>query len=241
MTRENDVMRSLVEMADTLTEDFDVVDLLTGLAEHCVQLLGASAAGVMLASPRGDLRLVAASSEAMRVVETFELQAQEGPCLDAFRSGEQVAHENLQAGSGRWPRFATVALQAGFRSAFALPLRLREITIGALNLFSVGQVPMDEDDVLVARAFADLATISVVQHRTSAESQGLNEQLSEALTSRILIEQAKGVIFERAGVDMPEAFRRLREYARNHSLLLTDVAKAAIDGTLDPRIWSDPS
>jgi GAF domain-containing protein len=237
MTRENDVMRSLVEMADTLVEDFDVVGLLTGLAERCVCLLHVSAAGVMLASPRGELRLVAASSEAMRVVETFELQAQEGPCLDAFRTGEPVEHENLQAGTGRWPRFATVAVEAGFRSALALPLRLREMTIGALNLFRVEQIPMDEDDILVARAFADLAAISVVQHRASAEVQVVNEQLSRALTSRIVIEQAKGVVFERAGIDMPEAFRRLRDYARSHKLLLTDVAQAAIDGTLDPHAW----
>jgi transcriptional regulator with GAF, ATPase, and Fis domain len=241
MTRENDLMRSLVEMADTLVEDFDVIDLLTGLAERCVQLLGVSAAGVMLASPRGDLRLVAASSEAMRVVETFELQAHEGPCMDAFRTGERIEHENLEAGIGRWPKFATVAVEAGFHSAFALPLRLREMTIGALNLFSVEQIPMDEDDVLVARAFADLAAISVVQHRASAEFQLVNEQLSQALASRILVEQAKGVIFERAGIDMPEAFRRLRGYARSHNLLLTDVAKAAIDGTLDPQAWASSS
>ena len=125
----------------------------------------------MLASPDGELRLVASSSEAMRVLELFELQAQEGPCLDAFRTGERVEHENLRAGSGRWPRFSTVALEAGFQSVFALPLRLRDTTIGALNLFSVEQTPMDEADVLVARAFADLATISVIQHRAATETQ----------------------------------------------------------------------
>jgi len=133
MTREADVVRSLVDLADILVADYDVIDLLTNLADRCVQVLGASAAGVMLASANGDLRLVASSSEAMRVVELFELQAQEGPCLDAFRTGERVAHENLTAGVGRWPRFATVAVEAGFQSAFALPMRLRETTVGALN------------------------------------------------------------------------------------------------------------
>jgi GAF domain-containing protein len=234
MTREADVVQSLVDLADTLVADYDVVDLLTGLTDRCVQVLGAAAAGVMLASPNGDLRLVASSSEAMRVLELFELQAEEGPCLDAFRTGEHVEHENLHAGSGRWPRFASVAVEAGFHSAFALPLRLRDTTIGALNLVSDQATPMDEADARVARAFADLATISVLQQRAAAESQRVNEQLSHALTSRIIIEQAKGVVFERAGIDMADAFERLRNYARAHNLRLTDVARATIEGTLDP-------
>jgi hypothetical protein len=170
----------------------------------------------------------------------FELQAQEGPCLDAFRTGERVEHENLQAGSGRWPSFATAALQAGFASASALPLRLRKMTLGALNLLSVTRTPMDEADVIVARAFADLATLSIVQHRAAAEAQHVNEQLSGALASRVVIEQAKGVISERAGVDLAEAFSRLRAHARNHNLRLTGVAQATIDGTLDPRAWAPP-
>ena len=235
MTRETSIVQSLVEIADNLVDTFDVVDLLTKLADQCVHVLGVSAAGVMLVSSGGDLRLVASSSEAMRVVELFELQAKEGPCLDAFRTGERVEHEILRARSGPWPRFSIVAIEAGFHSAIALPLRLRDRTIGALSLFSVGQTPMDEDDLMVARAFADLAAISIVQHRAAAESQLVNEQLSAALESRILIEQAKGVISERANVDMAEAFARLRDYARSHRLPLTDVAQAAIDGTLDPQ------
>ena len=241
MTREPSIVRSLVELADNLVADFDVIDLLTGLADRCVSLLGASAAGVMLAAPRGPLRLVASSSETMRVVELFELQAQEGPCLDAYRTGEQVEHEHLRADRGRWPRFSVVALDAGFQSAFALPLRLRDQTIGALNLFSTEQPPMDEADVLVARAFADLAAISVTQHRATRETQRLNEQLSRALTSRVLIEQAKGVLSERGGIDLPEAFERMRGYARAHNLRLTDVAQAAVDNTLDPRAWGAPA
>src|SRR5260370_22072173 len=237
MTREADVVKALVEMADTLVDDYDVVDLLTGLADRCVSLLDVSAAGVMLASPEGSLGLVASSSEAMRLLELFELQTQEGPCLDAFRTGQSVEHENLQAGSGRWPSFSAAALQAGFASALALPLRLREATLGALNLLRVTRTPMDEVDIIVARAFADLATLSIIQHRTAAEALRLNEQLSAALTSRVVIEQAKGVIAERADVDLAEAFSRLRRYARNHNLRLTEVAEAAVLGTLDPRAW----
>jgi len=238
MTREADVVRSLVEMADTLVDDYDVVDLLTGLTDRCVTLLGVSAAGVMLASPSGSLGLVASSSEAMRLLELFELQEQEGPCLDAFRSGGRVDQEDLRAGSGRWPLFSAAAVGAGFQSAVALPLRLREVTLGALNLLSTTRSPIEEADVIVARGFADLAALSILQHRASAEAQRLNEQLSAALTSRVVIEQAKGVISERAGTDLAEAFARLRGYARNANLPLTDVARAAVDGTLDPRAWT---
>lgn len=237
MTREADVVRALVEMADTLVDDYDVVELLTGLADRCVGLLGASAAGVMLASPEGDLRLVASSSEAMRVLELFELEAHEGPCLDAFRTGEAVEHRNLRAGEGPWPRFSSAALEAGFESASALPLRLRDVTVGAMNLLGVTQTPMDPADVIVARAFADLASLSILQHRAATDSQRLNEQLSIALTSRVVIEQAKGVISERGGFGLAEAFTRLRTYARSNNLRLTDVAQAAIDGTLDSQVW----
>ena len=137
--------------------------------------------------------------------------------------------------------FSATALQAGFASALALPLRLREVTLGALNLLSATRAPMAEADLIVARAFADLAALSIAQHRASTEAHRLNEQLSAALTSRVVIEQAKGVIAERAGVDLAEAFARLRAYARNHNLRLTDVAQAAIEGTLDPSAWApDP-
>jgi GAF domain-containing protein len=239
MAREAEIVQALVDMADTLVDDYDIIDVLTVLTERTVDLLGVSAAGVMLVSPHGDLRLVASSSETMRVLELLELQSQEGPCLDAFRTGETTEQENLRAGSGRWPTFSAAALEAGFQSIFAIPLRLRDTTIGALNLFSVDMVPMEERDVIVARAFADLATISVLRHRVTTEARVLNGQLSTALTSRIVIEQAKGVIAERADIDLVEAFARLRGFARGHRLLLTDVAQTAIDGTLDPSAWAD--
>lgn len=236
MSRDDAVVRAFIDLAGRLVGDYDVVDLLTSVADRCVHVLGASAAGVMLASSSGDLRVVASSSGSMRVLELFELQTREGPCPDAYRTGERVPHERLQPGAGRWPQFSRAAVEAGFRSASALPLRLHDVTIGALNLVHTEDVPMDEADVQVARAFADLAAISVVQQRAAAEAQRVNEQLTRALQSRVLIEQAKGVVFERAGVDMGEAFERLRAYARDHNLRLTDVAQAAIDGTLDPRV-----
>jgi len=238
MPRESDVVEAIVLMADTLVDDYDVIDVLTGLTDRCVNLLEVSAAGVMLASPQGELRLVASSSEAMRVLELYELQAQEGPCLDAFHTGEPVGYEHLSTGSGRWPVFSVAAVEAGFRSVVAFPLRLRDKTIGALNLFNVEEAPMADANAVVARAFADLATISVLQHRAAAEAQRLNQQLSDALTSRIIIEQAKGVIAERMGVGMEEAFLRLRSYSRNNRLRLTAVAESCVDGTLDANAWS---
>ena len=232
MTREADVVRSLVEMADTLVDDYDVVELLTGLTDRCVSLLGVSAAGVMLASPSGSLGLVASSSEAMRLLELFELQAEQGPCLDAFRSGEPVRHENLVAGAGRWPVFADRRppgrLPVGVRAAAAAAGRDPRRAEPAQRR----PHPDGEADLIVARAFADLAALSILQHRVSAEAQRLNEQLSSALTSRVVIEQAKGVISERAGISLAEAFARLRGYARNKNLRLTEVAQAAVDGTL---------
>jgi GAF domain-containing protein len=236
--READVVRSFVEMADTLVDDYDVVDLLTGLTDRCVSLLGVSAAGVMLTSPAGGLGLAASSNEAMRLLELFELQAQEGPSLDAFHTGQLIEHQSLDAEPARWPSFAAAATRAGFHSAIALPLRLRDVILGALNLLSTTRTPMDEADIIVARAFADIAALSIMQHRTITEVQRLNEQLTAALTSRIVIEQAKGVIAERAGIDLAEAFSRLRAYSRNHNRRLTDVAQAAIDGTLDPQAWA---
>lgn len=241
MTRETEIMDALLTMADTLVDDFDVVDLLTALTDRCVNLLNISAAGVMLAGSDRDLRLIASSSEAMRILELFELQEDEGPCLDAYRTGEAVEQLDLQSGQVRWPRFAPVALESGYRSVLALPLRLRQTTIGALNLFNESVMVVSEADIVVARAFADLAAISVIQHRVMSESQLLNEQLAHALRSRITIEQAKGVIAERAGIDLQEAFGRLRGYARNHNLLLTDVARSAVEGTLTSTAWSTPA
>lgn len=230
--RETLLARALVELADTLVDDFDVVELLTLLVERCVELLGISAAGLMLVSPHGDLRLAASSSEAMRVVELFELQSAEGPCLDCYHGGEAVLNEDLATVNGRWPTFAPVALGAGFRSVHALPMRLRGQVIGALNLFSVEAASIDSVEVLAGQALADMATIAILQHRAAVESQLLNEQLNFALNSRIVIEQAKGVLAERAGVDMAQAFTRLRNHARNHNLRLVDVAASVIDGTL---------
>jgi GAF domain-containing protein len=171
----------------------------------------------------------------MRVLELFEQQSEEGPCPDCYRSGRPIVNQNLAVVNGRWPRFAPRALEAGFRSVHALPMRLRGLTIGALNLFRADEGQLEEADVLAAQAFADVATIAILQHRAAAEAQVVNEQLQHALNTRIVIEQAKGVVAERAGLDMEQSFALLRNHARSHNLRLVDVAQAVIDGTLATR------
>jgi len=226
MPREALLARTLVELADSLVADFDVVDLLTLLTDRCVDVIDVAAAGLLLASPDGELRVLASSSEAVRVLELFEVQANEGPCVDCYRTGEPVVNLSVHETAGRWPSFAPKAAQAGFQSVHALPMRLRGQTIGALNMFRVDDGPMRDTDVVAAQALADVATIAILQNRAVRDAQVLNEQLTQALTTRIVIEQAKGVVSERAGLDMELAFARLRRHARNHNLRLTDVAQA---------------
>ena len=241
MSREGKLARTLVELADTLTGDFDVVELLTLLADRCVDVLDVAAAGIMLVAPDGTLRVMASSSEAMRLLELFELQAQEGPCLDSYRAGLPVLNHDLATVDSRWPRFAVEALAAGFHSVHALPMRLRGNVIGALNLFQVDQGEMRQADVDAAQALADLATIAILQHREAVEVQLVNEQLQIALNSRVVIEQAKGMVAERLGVNMEQAFSRLRNHARKHNLLLIDVARDVIRGSLSATALDLPS
>jgi GAF domain-containing protein len=176
----------------------------------------------------------------MRLVELFELQSRQGPCQDCFRTGRPVVNRDLTADDPRWPRFAAVAVGEGFRAADAIPMRLRTNIIGALNLFRSTTGSLNEDDVAAAQALADIATIAIVQHRTAVDAQVLNEQLSEALTSRIVIEQAKGMIGERRQVPMEEAFVLLRHHARRNNRRLADVARSIVDGTIDPSSLDPP-
>ena len=247
MTREALLTRTLVQLADTLIADFDVVDLLTLLSDRCVEILDVAAAGLMLAAPSGDLSVVASSSDAMRVLEAFELQSNEGPCPDCYRSGQPIVNLDLAANYDRWGQFAPRALAAGFRSVHALPMHLRDRTIGALNLFRADQGGLEEDDVNTAQALADVATIAILQHRTTLDSQALNDQLNHALNSRIVIEQAKGIVGERAGIDMEQAFgslagsrpqpqpaprrRRPRRHQRSHQagIALSQRTRSTLD------------
>lgn len=229
MSREALLARTFVDLADTLVDDFDVVEVLTRVVDGCVEVLDVASAGIMLVGPDGDLRVMSSSSVAMRALELFEVQAHEGPCLDCFTTGEPVLHQDLATAGARWPEFAAEALEKGFRSVQALPMRLRGTVLGALNLFHTDPREMPEQDVVVAQALADIATIAILQHAAAFESHALNEQLQQALNSRIIIEQAKGVVAERTGLGMDEAFAQLRHDARSRNLRLVDVARAVIE------------
>jgi len=221
--------RTFVDLADTLVDEFDVIELLHVLTNRCVELLGVDAAGVMLADAHGQLRLAAASSERARLLELIELQNDEGPCLDAFRTGRQVSYVDTSIGPPPWPVFASHARAEGFSSMHALPMRLRRQIIGALNLFGRNPVQLPAEDVRVAQAFADIATIAILQERLVKEREVLATQLQTALDSRVVIEQAKGVLAERLGFDMDTAFSTLRDAARRTNRRLSEVAREVVD------------
>jgi transcriptional regulator with GAF, ATPase, and Fis domain len=229
--RETLLSQTFVQLADTLVDEFDIIDLLTVLADRCVEILDAGAAGILLADHHGVLHVVAASSEQARLLELFQLQNQEGPCLDCYTSGAPVVNEDLTT-TKQWPRFASEAREAGFRSVQALPLRLREHTIGALNVFLDDRFEVSDADLTIAQALADAATIAILHDQAAREAQLVTGQLQTALNSRIVIEQAKGVLAERARVDMDEAFSRLRRHARDHNRPLSSVATDLVQGQL---------
>ena len=221
---------AFVELTDTMVADFDLIDFLHVLTGRSVALLNVSAAGLLLADPRGELRVVAASSEAARVLELFQLQSDQGPCLDCYRNGEPVAAADLGTDQ-RWPEFAAAAAQAGFHAVQALPMRLRDQVIGALNLFRDAPGAFDAEEVHVGQALADVATISLLHERSMRRTDTLNEQLQTALNSRVVIEQAKGKLAERLGIDVDQAFSLLRAQARSSNQRLSDLARGFVDGT----------
>lgn len=234
MERESLLIATLVELADNLVDDYDVIDLLTLLTLRCVEAVDVDAAGVMLSSPDGELQFVASSSESMTVLELFQIQTNEGPCVDCFRGGLAITNHALSEADGRWPLFTPRALALGFRAVHSLPMRLRGRTIGALNLFRTHQGTLTDDDVIVVQGLADVATIAILQHRSVIDAGTLNAQLSNALNSRVIIEQAKGMIRQSTDCDMDEAFNRLRAHARNHNEGLTGIATRLVNKSFDP-------
>lgn len=222
---------TFVEIVDTLVGDFDVIDVLTTLTSRCVELLEAAAAGILLADGAGHLRVIGASTEQINLLELFQIQNDEGPCLDCYRSGKVILDVDLRELSP-WPNFAAETVEAGFAAVCAVPLRLRDTILGCLNLFMVDAIPLSKTDIALAQALADVASIAIIQDQATREAAKREGHLQHALTSRIAIEQAKGMVAERSRVDMDEAFTRLRSYSRNHNIGLTEVAEALVSGTL---------
>lgn len=238
--REHRLADLFVTLADTLVNGFDLVGLFDDLAGACVELLEVTAAGLMLVDPAGRLRVMASSSERSRLLELLEVQNDEGPCLDCYRTGQPILVGDLAGQDRRWPAFAQEAGRVGFAAVYALPMRLREETIGALNLFHRQPNAISDAGLRLAQALADVATIGILQQRAVQRSADLAGQLQTALNSRLVIEQAKGVLAERENLDMPEAFEMLRGYSRNTGRKLSEVAAAVVAGQLSTQDLTAP-
>lgn len=227
-TRDVRLLQLFAKLADTLVDDYDVIDLMQTLVDACQELLEATDAGILLADPDGDLELIASTSEAARVVEVMQLGAESGPCIECFLTGAPVSVPDIAAETERWPLFRQTALQNGFTAVEAIPMRLRNTTIGTLNLLRSSPGTPPAEDLSAARAFADVATIGILHERTLRETESLSRQLQTALNSRVLIEQAKGVVSFTAGVPIADAFDLIRTYARTRGLRLGDVAERVV-------------
>jgi hypothetical protein len=227
--REGALVQAFVTLADTLVDDYDVVEFAQELVEDCISLLAADSAGLLLDDLHGGMQVLASTTEQARMLELLQIQSDSGPCLQAYRTGQQMLIEDLSVDTDRWHEFATRATAEGFRAVFAIPLRLRSERIGALNLFRRQPGMIAGPDLLVAQALADVATIGILHQRVLTRGALVNSQLQTALNSRIIIEQAKGVLAERSGLDMEQAFRELRSMARNSNRHLSDTARAVIE------------
>ncbi|MER7172501.1 GAF and ANTAR domain-containing protein [Streptomyces mesophilus] len=242
MAREQRLAEVFVEIADSLIDDFDVLDLLQRLSARCVELLGVSAAGILLADADGELQVIAASDEHTRLLELFARQHDQGPCMECFRSGAARTNIDLRnsGAAADWPRFTPRAREIGYVTTHAIPLRLRDRVVGALNLFQRSDRRLAEDEIALAQALADVATITILQQRTLEQSHVVNTQLNSALSSRILVEQVKGVLAERWNTSVDEAFHAFRSYARSHHLRLTELARQVVDGSFDTAVIPAP-
>ena len=228
-----------VEFADTLVDDFDVIEFLEMVTTRTADMSHAASAGLLLVDPHGQLQFMAASRESVKLLELFQIQNQEGACMDCFRGGAPVVNTDLTRAEARWPLFAPRAVAAGFRSVHAFPLRHRKTVIGALNLFSTDTGQLEPVDVRIIQALADIATIGLLQERTIHDGEILTEQLQGALNSRITVEQAKGALATTHGIDVDAAFELMRGYARRNHHRLGDVARAVLtDPTSHPELTS---
>jgi len=232
ITKEARLLQTFAGLADTLVDGYDIVDLLQLLVDSCRDLLDTTAAAILLADANGELDVMASTSEASRLVELIQLSAEAGPCVECFRTGEVISVPDIAESPERWARFRDSAIGQGFASVHAVPMRLRDNTIGTLNLLRDQPGDLDEQDRIAARAFADVATIGILHERSLRETALLAEQLQGALSSRVIIEQAKGVVAYTNGVTTEQAFELIRRYARSHQLGISQVAARLVDRSL---------
>ncbi|WP_347359764.1 GAF and ANTAR domain-containing protein [Streptomyces sp. 150FB] len=242
MSREQQVSAVFVQVADSLTDDFDLIEFLEQLCAHCVTLLDVSATGILLANGKGNLHTIAASDETTHLLELFALQHDQGPCVECYKSSTARTNIDLSDAEATeaWPAFAENARSSGFRTSHTFPLRLRDRAVGALNLFHTSVQPLTPQDASLAQALADVATIALLQQRALDQQYIEKAQLQRALTSRIIIEQAKGILAERWQTDVDAAFAALRTYARSNRMRLSDCARQIIEQTLDTAVIPRP-
>ncbi|MCU1404152.1 MAG: transcriptional regulator [Glaciihabitans sp.] len=231
-TRTEQLLDAFATLADTLVAGYDVLELLQTLVENCRDLLDIDSAGILLANTHGELEVVASTSEANTLIEIMQLDADAGPCLDCFRTRAVVSLPDVSVDSARWAQFTATALAQGIHSVYAIPLRLRETTIGTLNLMRNTVGELNRYDIRAAQALADVATIGILQERTIRDASTVRDQLQRALSSRIVIEQAKGVVAETANLSMDAAFSLIRHYARTERMTLGTVAQRLVAGQL---------
>ncbi|MCJ1688564.1 GAF and ANTAR domain-containing protein [Rathayibacter sp. VKM Ac-2927] len=231
-SREQMLLETLRVVADTLVDDFDVVDFLHDLVDRCATIFDAVDVGLVLADEHGELVVMASTNERLHLIEVLQLSAGDGPCIDAYQSGTVVTAGSLAEISRRWPKFAEAAAGSGYNSVHAVPLRLRQSTIGSLNLFSDKPGELAPADVPAVQTIADVATIGLVQERAVREASLTRDQLQHALTSRIIIEQAKGVIAHTRGINMEQAWEILRQRARSRQARISDIARAVVEGLI---------
>ena len=234
-SRERQVTEAFVALAGSLAQGADVVDLLSELTTRCAAMLDVASAGALLADAEGTLHVVAASSERTRNLELFQLQREDGPCSDCFREGRAVSVPDIHQAQDRWPHFAPAAVALGFASVHALPMQLGTRTLGTLGLFGTSVGPLNDEDRALGQALAHVASVALVQNRVATDNELVTQQLQTALNSRVVLEQAKGVLAQQGGLDMEQAFAALRQFARDHNLRLTDVARAVVSRELTPQ------
>ena len=228
-------MRSFVKLADALVSDFDVVEMLDRLVRSCVDLLDVDAAGILLLNQDQTLEVAASTNGAARYMEIFQVQCQSGPCVEVVRTGRPIVVTERAEIERRWPVFGRAVARVGYSAVHALPMRVRDETIGALNLFSTTAPGLDELDTEVTQGLADAATIGIMQQRSITRATLLADQLQLALNTRTSVEQAKGIVAEYGGVDVSTAFDAIRKFARSHRANLSSVAEQIVARTIDPR------
>lgn len=227
-SRERDIIGAFVELSNELVDDYDVVEMLSRLTVICADLLDVASAGLLLADEAGVLHLAASSSERIANLELFQLQREEGPCLDCYRAGEAVVVTDLDAEEQRWPQFVPAARASRYTSVHALPMQLRGHLLGTLGLFGESSGRLEGDDLVLAQALVHVASVAIVNERAASDREIINSQLQQALTSRVILEQAKGVLAQSGGLEMGDAFAVLRGYARGHGRKLSDVASDVV-------------